>query len=123
VNEDALKRCADEYLGECRAKRTTPQVNELAVKVRLTVSKLSNYFLSVVGMRPSTYLKREHVLYTIQVIARTDLDYATIARITGFGSRTTLFRSIRRVTGKTPDHFRKNKAGKRSRAKTRNRGK
>jgi len=123
VNEDALKRCADEYLGECKEKRTTPQVNELAEKVRLTVSKLSNYFLSVVGMRPSTYLKREHVLYTIQVITNTDLDYTTIARVTGFGSRTTLFRSVRRITGKTPDHFRKNKTGNRSRAKKSNRPK
>jgi AraC-like DNA-binding protein len=119
VSEDVLKQFADEYLGECRAKQTAPQVNELAAKLHLTVAKLSDYFLSVVGIRPSTYLKREHVQYAIQVITGTELDYTTIARITGFGSRTTLFHSVRRVTGKTPDHFRRNKLPMRSRAKRR----
>ncbi len=98
---------ADEYLAECRARQTMPQVNELAARLQLAVSKFSNCFLDDVGERPSKYLKRRHVLDTIAVIKQTNLDYSTIARMMGYGSRTTLYRSIRRVTGRTPQSFRR----------------
>ncbi len=91
-------------LAECQAR--IERVSELAARLGMTISKLSNYFPDVCGVRPSTYLKRDHVLHAITVIRNINLDYSTIAGLTGFRSRTQLFQSIRRVTGRTPDSFR-----------------
>ena len=109
MKEHEVLRATEEYSADCKAKHTTPHVNELAARLDMPVSKLSNYFLGVVGVRPSVYLKRKHVRDAIYLIKTTALDYTTVARITGYGSRTTLFRSIRRVTGRTPESFRRRK--------------
>jgi len=84
-----------------------PHVNELAMRLNLSVTRFSNEFLDEVGVRPSTYVKAHQVLTTIEVIRTTDLDYGTIARRTGFSSRTTMLRAIRRVTGRTAEYFRR----------------
>lgn len=102
-----LKGFADEYLAWCEAHQTTPHVNELAATLHLSVTQFSNKFLAAVGTRPSTYLKHQHVRKAIRLIKNTNLSYAAIARKTGFGSRTTLFRAIRRITGRTPASFRR----------------
>jgi transcriptional regulator GlxA family with amidase domain len=107
VSEHELKEAADAYLAWCRTKETTPQVNELAARLQLTVSKFSNDFLAAVGVRPSTYLKRQTLQEAIHLIQTTTLNHATIARMTGFGSRTTLSRAIRRMTGRLPESFRR----------------
>jgi len=114
VTEHELKRSADEYLAKTHLAKRTPRVNELAEMLHLTISKLSNWFLDEVGERPSEYLKRRHVLHAIDVIRSTNLDYETLAKVTGFRSRTTLFRAIRRITGKTPEYFRKGPIGSRT---------
>ena len=107
-----LKRQADQYLNECFEKQTSPQVNELAAKLETPVSKLSNDFRSAIGQRPSTYLKRQQVEYAKKLIRSTELDYATIARAAAYGTRNTLFRAFRRITGKTPDSYRRRKQKK-----------
>ena len=108
--EHELKRAADEYLEECLERRTPPRVSELAENLGLSLSKLSNYFVAIVGVRPSTYLKWWQVQQAVAMMKVTDLDDLAIARLIGFGSRTTLFRAVSRVTGKTPGYFRKNAA-------------
>jgi len=100
-----LKRIADEYVAACRVKRTAPHVSELAANLDVSVSKLSNWFLDEMGVRPAAYLKAEDAHFVIEQIQTTELDYDSIAKMIGC-TRTTLFRTIRRITGRTPDSFR-----------------
>jgi AraC-like DNA-binding protein len=109
VPDSEFQRAADDYLAECRTKREPPRATELAERLQMPISKFTRFFNAVVGVPPGTYLKQMHVYQAIDVIRNTDLDYGAIADIVGFGSRTTLFRAIRRITGKTPDFFRKSK--------------
>lgn len=107
MSEQRLKAKADAYIAWCEERGTMPQANELAAQLGMSATKFSNDFLAEVGMRPGEYLKRQHVLNTICRIKTSRVDYATIAREAGFGSRTTLHRAIRRITGRTPDSFRR----------------
>jgi len=104
-----LKHAADEYLKECFSKKTQPHVNELAARLHLPVPRLSNMFKRVVGQRPSDYLKRRQVDCAKQLIRSTTWDYDSIAKASGFGTRTTLFRSFRRITHRTPNSFRRSR--------------
>jgi methylphosphotriester-DNA--protein-cysteine methyltransferase len=87
-------------------QETPPHVNVIAATLGLPVPKFSNAFLAAVGVRPSTYLKNRNIADAIVLIQTPQLDYETIARRAGCGSRTTLFRSIPRITGRTPESFR-----------------
>jgi transcriptional regulator GlxA family with amidase domain len=111
--KDELRQSADSYLGDCFARETPPHVNEFAAILRMSVPKLSNRFLREVGERPSKYFKRKQVERAVHLIKNTSLDYPTIAKAAGFGSVTALFRSVRRITRRTAESFRRKRRKKR----------
>ena len=123
VTEHEIKRATDEYIDERRASRKPRRVGEIAGRLGLSVPKFSNYFFDVTGLRPSTYFKRSDALVAIDLLRNTDLDYVTIAQITGIGSRTTLFRLIRRISGRTPGSFRQRMSSLKKKQSRKARGK
>ncbi len=69
-------------------------------------------FHSVIGMTPSAYLTRKRVAVSLRLLRTRELPVAAIAEQVGFGSRATLFRQIRAVTGCSPSAARGREPGR-----------
>jgi AraC-like DNA-binding protein len=101
-----LKSVADRYVSEAFERESQPRVKELAAKLKLSRGDFSRLFEHLVGEHPSTYLRRGQIECAKAQLARTDLSMNVIAYRCGFGTRTTFFRSFKRVTGMTPGAYR-----------------
>ncbi len=101
-----LKRIADRYLADCFAGETQPRVKELAATLHMSRTEFSKLFTNLVGKQPSGYLRRSQIEYAKRLLAETHLPMNRIAYKCGFGTRTTFFRSFKRLVGMTPLAYR-----------------
>jgi transcriptional regulator GlxA family with amidase domain len=94
------------YLESCYRLETPPRVSELADSLVVSSAQLSKTFHRLFGIHLSDYLKTKQVEYADALLRETTLTVTKIAYMAGFGTRRTFFRTYRRVTGETPDHYR-----------------
>jgi transcriptional regulator GlxA family with amidase domain len=69
--------------------------------------KFSDFFRELVGERPSQYLKHGQIQRAQYVPATTNLEMAAVARATAFRDAATFSRAFRRITGQTPQQYRR----------------
>ena len=101
-----LRFVADRYIAQCKARRTSSQVNELAAELGLSAADLSNLFLKFLRERPHIYLMRARIESAKHLLVTTDLNLDDIAAICGFGTIRSFFRSFRAQVGMTPGEYR-----------------
>jgi len=81
-------------------------LDSMAMASQLSRFHFLRTFSAVLGMTPSAYLTRKRVAVALRLLRHRELPVATIAEQVGFGSRATLFRQIRAVTGRSPSAVR-----------------
>jgi len=104
-----LEQFVEEYLAECFARKTPPQVKELALKLGVSASGLSRMFSTIVGQPPSEYLKARQIERAKLLLRTTTLDIAAIGYEAGFGTEVSFHRAFRRATSRTPKQFRESR--------------
>ncbi len=77
------------------------------MRVHMSRTAFSKLFTSVVGETPSSYLRRGQIESAKRLLAETDLSMNRIAYKCGFGTRTTFFRTLKRLVGMTPLAYRR----------------
>ena len=97
----------DEYVGRCFAAEDPPRVSELAELLGMSREALSRTFVHAVGIPLTDYMKGQQVAHAMLLLERTRLTTRRIAYRSGFGTRRTFYRAFRRVTGTSPDHYRR----------------
>jgi AraC-like DNA-binding protein len=103
-----LRQAVDSYLDRCFACEETPRVSELARELDVTRERLSREFVTLYGTALSEYLKKRQLEHACDLLEGSELSTTRIAYSSGFGTRRTFYRAFRRVTGMTPDQFRRN---------------
>jgi AraC-like DNA-binding protein len=106
LSREELTSTAEAYLDYCPEVHTTAQVNELAARFHLPQDQFSRLFTRMVGEPPSQYLKKRQIERAKQLLRTTDWPTPAIAAASGFGT-TTFFRVFRRMTGMTPQTYRR----------------
>jgi AraC-like DNA-binding protein len=104
---DELRRITDRYLSDSLRRESPPQVQELAANVGLARSDFSRLFAHLLGQQPSAYLRSGQIACAKRFLAQTNLSMNVIAYRCGFGTRTTFFRAFKRITGTTPQEYRR----------------
>lgn len=82
-------------------------VDALARRVGLSPRQFARLFRTETGRTPAAHVEDLRIERAKQLLATTDLVIATVARRCGFGTVETLHRAFRRVTGVTPDQYRR----------------
>ena len=104
---DDVGSLARAYLQECFERQSAPRVSELAARLGVSRSQLNEYFRCAHDMTASAFLKNEQIEEAKRLLRETGLTLAEIAYRAGFGTRRTLYRAFLRVTGMTPDQYRR----------------
>ena len=87
-------------------------MSELASLLGVTRESLSRDFGAWFGMSLSAYLKQRQISHAQTLLERAELSTTRIAYLCGFGTRRTFYRAFKRVTGSSPDQYRKNGGSK-----------
>jgi transcriptional regulator GlxA family with amidase domain len=96
----------NQYLLACFRWESPPRVGELARSLGWTPDRFMETFRRGTGVAPSTYLKDLQVEAAKLLLLRTNMSIDRVAYATCFGTRRTLFREFRRLTGTSPSDFR-----------------
>lgn len=107
-----LCEAVDGYLDRCFSTEEPPRVSELATLLGITRESLSRDFAAWYGMSLSAYLKQRQIAHAQALLDRSDLSTTRIAYLCGFGTRRTFYRAFKRVTGLSPDQYRKTAGSK-----------
>ena len=86
-------------------------VTELAGRSLMSPRTFARHFQAVVGTTPHSWLMRQRVLATQQLLETTDLSVERIAMQVGFGSAATLRNHFQRVVHTTPLAYRRTFCG------------
>ncbi len=86
-------------------------VTELAARSLMSPRTFARHFHAVVGTTPHSWLMRQRVLATQQLLETTDLSVERIAMQVGFGSAATLRNHFQRVVHTTPLAYRRTFCG------------
>jgi AraC family transcriptional regulator len=99
TRREVLKRIAwsTDYIHTFYMRPLT--IDDLARAASLSRFHFIRLFRAVHGMTPFAYLQRKRVAAAQRLLATTALGQDTIARRVGFGSRSTMFRQLRRHAG------------------------
>jgi AraC family transcriptional regulator len=81
-------------------------LDEIAGAARLSRFHLLRMFRQVHGVTPHAYLLAKRLLVAERLLAQTRLDLSEIAELSGFGTRWSLFRHLRRLRGAGGDALR-----------------
>lgn len=87
--------------------RSSLEINEIAQRVKLSVSQLNRRFRAIYQMSPSRYLQRIRVDEASRLLVDSDVSISEIALDTGFYDQAHLTRTFRRWMGMTPSEFRR----------------
>ena len=107
-----LFEAVEGYLDRCFSTEEPPRVSELAVMLGITRESLSRDFAAWYGMPLSGYLKQRQISHAQTLLGRPELSTTRVAYLCGFGTRRTFYRAFKRVTGMSPDQYRKNGGSK-----------
>ena len=87
-------------------------LDDMAAAASLSKFHLVRLFRQIHGVSPHRFLANKRLAVAGRLLDRTDLDLNEVARLAGFGTRWSLFRHLRRTTGKggaalrhTPDRL------------------
>lgn len=97
----------EEYLDRCFSAEEPPRVSELASVLGISRESLSRDFGAWYGMPLSAYLKQRQITHAQALLDKSGLSTTRIAYVCGFGTRRTFYRAFKRVTGMSPDQYRK----------------
>lgn len=81
-------------------------VEALASRAAMSPRTLIRHFLAATGETPAAWVRHQRVRHAEQLLERSGLPIAAVARHCGFGSADTLRRHFRRVRGVTPESYR-----------------
>ena len=107
-----LFEAVEGYLDRCFSTEEPPRVSELATVLGVTRESLSREFIAWYGMPLSAYLKQRQIAHARVLLGRSELTTTRIAYLCGFGTRRTFYRAFKRLTGMSPDQYRKNGGSK-----------
>ncbi|MFS4466669.1 helix-turn-helix domain-containing protein [Maribacter sp. 2210JD10-5] len=93
------------YIGENLHRNLT--VKELSVFCHLSTDHFSRIFKETFGVRPNAYLQAKRVERAQLLLLTTNNSLAQIASKTGMSTVSYFSRTFKKVTGKTPGNFRK----------------
>lgn len=82
-------------------------VNEISDKFWTSRSQLYRDFNKGFGMSPNRYIMQFRVLKAVQMFRQGERSICRIAQATGFNDQFYFSRVFKKITGKTPAHFRK----------------
>lgn len=97
---------AESYLNECVRAAASPRASELAAKLNISPVRLAREFRGQVGGTVSSFLKTRQVEHAKALLLRTSFGTEEIARLAGFGTARTFYRSFLKYTGMTPTDWR-----------------
>jgi len=95
-----------QYLEECFEKQTVPRVSELALRAGVSPSAICKNFRSSYGSNPARIVKLLQVSRAARLLADTTTPIALVAKLAGFTTRESFFRTFKTLTGITPRTFR-----------------
>jgi len=101
-----LINTVDAYVLACFEQESQPQVTELALSLGITRWKLSRQFQRRTGTSLRAHLKRRRLEQAEELLEKTTLPVAEVARRSGFGTDRSLERAFYRATGNTPASLR-----------------
>jgi AraC-like DNA-binding protein len=107
-----LWEAVEAYLDRCFSSEEPPRVSELATLLGISRESLSRDFGAWYGTSLSAYLKQRQIAHAQTLLERSDLSTTRIAYLCGFGTRRTFYRAFKRVTGKSPDQYRRTAGSK-----------
>jgi transcriptional regulator GlxA family with amidase domain len=81
-------------------------VEALALRAAMSPRTFIRHFLAATGETPAAWVRDQRVRHAEQMLERSGLPIAAVARHCGFGSADTLRRHFRRVRGVTPETYR-----------------
>jgi AraC-like DNA-binding protein len=91
-----VDRAAD-FMLSCHAQPLT--LDDIAAAARLSKYHLVRVFRRVNGTTPVAFLTRQRTRTALRLLGQTSLSLDEIAALSGFGSRQTMFRQLRRARG------------------------
>lgn len=90
------------------ARRWT--VADLAAAANMSPSAFAQRFRNLIGLPPLDYLARWRMQSAVRVLRTTDRTVASIAAGFGYASESAFSNAFKRVTGRSPSHFRRQSA-------------
>ena len=97
---------ADSYYRDCLARRTAPQVKELASQLGLQREQLSRAFLAKTGTPLSNFFTSMRLEEAKRILEETDLPVTVLPDRVGFENERTFLRFFKRETGMRPGEYR-----------------
>jgi AraC-like DNA-binding protein len=98
---------AEQYLAECLESTSVPQVNEFAHRLGVPAYSASRDFKRVTRMHLGAFFRTQQVMHARRLLElEPDLDLASVARRSAFGSYQTFVRVFRRELQKNPSRYR-----------------
>jgi len=85
------------------------RLTELAEMVHVSPTYFSTMFKRFNGVSPVEYIVHKRVQRAIEMIRTTSLNLTEIAMACGFNNGTNFYKAFRKVTGRTPASYRRNK--------------
>jgi AraC family transcriptional regulator len=102
-----LERAAAHYLRErCFRRKSAARVSEFAAYIDRSVPYLSRISTDILGMPLRDFLRKQQLVYAVQLLRTTPLSAKEIALRCGFGTIATFYRWFRAVYATTPGRFR-----------------
>jgi transcriptional regulator GlxA family with amidase domain len=83
------------------------QVEDLAMAAGLSVHHFARAFKQTIGVSPHRYLVQQRVERAAQLLGATDRSLSEIAAEVGFADQSHFSKNFNRVTGSTPNAFRR----------------
>ena len=96
------------YLTDCFKNETPPRIGELAARLGISRTQITRVTQRHTGQSAIQYIRGKQVAYA-QHLIRSGMTLTKVAYRAGFGTRGTFFRVFKKVTGITPDQYRRTK--------------
>ncbi|MCH5349520.1 MAG: helix-turn-helix transcriptional regulator [Oscillospiraceae bacterium] len=90
----------------CRNRTKRIKVDDVSKKLGLNRSYLSSLFIRETGYSLSSFIRREKIKASVNMLRFSDYTYADIAEYFGFASQSHFIQCFKKETGLTPKEFR-----------------
>jgi AraC-like DNA-binding protein len=106
ADRQRLERAAELYLEECYRRKRRVRGKEFAATLGMTPEYASWLATRVLGRPLLDWFRGRQVEQAARLLQRTPLSVREIAALSGFGTRSTLYRAFVKAKGVTPTDFR-----------------